>query len=100
MFFGTPFGGVEGYVQKLQQVQENRAEGTVYLQGLEILRPGDEFLVDLVEGFNRREPKALIACVYQSFDEPVKVGSGPKSIFITSNFYLGRFHGRREFWLS
>jgi hypothetical protein len=84
-------------VQKLQHVQENREEGTVCLQGLEILRPGDEFLVDLVERFNRRQPKALIACVYQSFDEAVKVGSRPKSIFINSNFYLGRFQGRREF---
>ncbi|KAH8723331.1 hypothetical protein GQ44DRAFT_804448 [Phaeosphaeriaceae sp. PMI808] len=100
IFFGTPFGGVEGYVEKLQRVQEKQEEGTVCLQGLEVLRPGDEFLVDLVKGFNRTQPEALIACVYQSLDKPVKVGSGPDSILINPNFYLGRFHGRREVWLS
>ena len=80
-------------MEKLQQVQENQVEGTVCLEGLHILRPRDVYLVDLVKVFTSRRAEALIACVYQSLEKPVKVGTGLKFIRTNSNFFLGQLLG-------
>jgi hypothetical protein len=85
IFLGTPFQGVEGYTESLQQVQEMREKGTVELQGLGVLRPGDEFLLDLVKQFDRSRPKAPILCVYQANSPLVNVGLEVSSLLVKPN---------------
>lgn len=70
IFFGTPFRGAEGMSQSemldaaRREYEEDEIQGDV----LEVLRPGNEFLQDVVDKFGRtrsQRNKARVACFFE-----------------------------------
>jgi hypothetical protein len=70
LFFGTPFRGAEGMdlVEMLTAARSQYQEDEVQMTILKILEPGNEFLQELVDQFNKTrmlKNKAEVACFYE-----------------------------------
>jgi hypothetical protein len=70
IFFGTPFRGAEGMTQSemLDAARREYEEDEIVPTVLEVLRPGNEFLQDLVDKFGKsqsRPNKVPVACFFE-----------------------------------
>lgn len=70
VFFGTPFRGAEGMSQSemLDAARREYDKDEIYGDVLEVLRPGNEFLQDIVDKFGKtrsRPHKARVACFFE-----------------------------------
>ncbi len=78
LFFGTPFRGASGLSQAriLQAIQSQYREGQIQGSNLNILAPGNETLMDLMDDFSetRKEGNiARLACFFEQ--KPSNVGA-------------------------
>jgi hypothetical protein len=78
VFLGTPFRGAEGMGQSemLDAARREYEEEEIHVDVLEVLRPGNEFLQDIVDKFGRtrsRPHKARVACFFEM--KPSDVGA-------------------------
>lgn len=64
VFFGTPFRGSEGLRQIVMARRGDGSAETIPLQGLDLLKPGNEILRDMISQFTRTR-KARVACFYE-----------------------------------
>jgi hypothetical protein len=70
IFFGTPFRGAEGMklIEMLEAARSQYQEDEVQMTVFKILEPGNEFLLELVDQFNKARTiakKAEVACFYE-----------------------------------
>lgn len=78
LFFGTPFRGASGLSQAriFQAIQSQYREGQIQGSNLNILAPGNETLMDLMDDFSetRKERNlARVACFFEQ--KPSNVGA-------------------------
>lgn len=70
MFLGTPFRGAEGLtpMQLLDAARTQYSEDQIQPEGLTVLKPGNEFLQDLVDQFSQMwtpTDSAQVACFFE-----------------------------------
>ena len=78
LFFGTPFRGAGGLTQAgiLQAIQSQYKEEQIQGSNLNILTPGNESLIDLMDEFSETRTErniARVACFYEQ--KPSNVGA-------------------------
>jgi hypothetical protein len=93
-FFGTPFRGAGGLNQAEMLAAAYREYDQVQVQCimLEVLQPGNEYLIDLVQSFEKarirwQQHEAQIACFYETKSSNVGkvVGKEDRNVCFTSH---------------
>ena len=78
LFFGTPFRDAGGLSQAeiLQAIQSQYKEEQIQGSNLNILTPGNETLIDLMDEFSETRTERNIACVACFYEQkPSNVGA-------------------------
>jgi hypothetical protein len=113
IFFGTPFRGAEGMklVEMLEAARSQYQEDEVQTTVLEILEPGNEYLLGLVDDFGETQTpanKAEIACFYELIPSDVGkiVGTQNRTVcsmegqmLYTKLTTVAEIRGERKLWL-